>query len=236
MMAKNYYLLLEIAGDASQEQIKSAYRQKARELHPDYYGDNREPFQAIQEAYAVLGDPASRRAYDESLAQERQARLIQQGPSGYRRYPKVEPLIPEQQPQEINPISLHDSFLRYSPSFDELFDRLWSNFSGSPYPKAEHRENLTVEILISREQADHGGSVHLALPVQTACSTCRGRGWVGPFDCLRCRGRGVIIDEYPVEISYPPGIVNSYITQVSLARIGIDNFYLTVDFRVRDGQ
>jgi molecular chaperone DnaJ len=234
-MAKNYYLILEITGDASQEQIKSAYRQKARELHPDYYGEDREPFQNIQEAYAVLGDPARRRAYDDALDQERRTRSMPRGPSRYRRrHPKVEPLIPEQQPEEIESISLHDSFLHYAPSFEELFDRLWSNFSGHPHPKAEHQENLTVEIPLSWEQARRGGQARLTLPVQMACSGCRGRGWVGPFDCLQCRGRGVLTGEYPIEISYPPGIDNSYIRQVSLDHLGIRNFYLTVYFRVRN--
>jgi DnaJ-class molecular chaperone len=239
-MAKNYYLILNVTSDASQEQIKSAYRQKAKELHPDYYGDDREPFQSVQEAYSVLIDPARRRAHDEVLRQERQSHSRQQRTSDYRRYPNVEPLIPEHRTSRVEDLSSPRSVFtdlrdrRYQPSFDELFDRLWSNFSAFGHPKAEHPENLTVEILLSSEEARRGGRVRIALPVQQACSACGGQGWIGPFGCMRCRGTGVLTGEYPVEISYPPDISESYLTQLSLDSIGIQNLYLTVYFRVSD--
>ncbi len=245
-MAKNYYLILDVTNDATQEQIKSAYRRKAKELHPDYYGSDCEPFQSIQEAYAVLHDPARRRAHDESLNRERRPRFVRQRTPDYRRYPHVEPLIPERRTRPIEePLSPRSVFSdlgdrrgrrdrRYRPSFEELFDHLWSNFSGAGHPKAERPENLTVEILLSPEQARRGGEVRIALPVQQACSICGGRGWVGPFECLHCRGSGVLSGEYPLEIPYPAGISESCIRQLSLEAIGIRNLYLTVYFRVSD--
>lgn len=232
-MAKNYYLILDVSNDATPEQIKSAYRRKAKELHPDYYGDNREPFQTIQEAYSVLIDPEQRRAHDATLGQKPRVHVTPQHASASRRPPNVEPLIPEQRPEIDVDLSLSRSFQRYRPSFEELFDRLWSNFSGLSRRKADRRENLTVEILLSAEQAHHGGHVRIALPVQQSCPTCRGRGWVGPFTCARCRGDGVFVGEVPVDVPYPAGITNSFITQLSLDRLGIHNFYLTVYFRVQ---
>ena len=233
-MTKNYYLILEITGDATQEQIKSAYRRKAKALHPEYYGENRELFQSVQEAYAALIDPERRRAYDETLEREKRPQPAQRRTPAYRRHPKVEPLIPEERSGEVEDLSLSHSFLTYRPSYEELFDRLWSNFSVLNRPKTDLRENLTVEILLSAEQARRGGRLRLALPAQLTCPTCRGTGWIGPFACARCNGEGVMHGEYPVEITYPPGISDSYITQVSLNQLGIDNFYLTVYFRVRD--
>ena len=146
----------------------------------------------------------------------------------------MEPLIPEESPLGVEDLSLSRSFSTYRPSYEELFDRLWSNFSVLNRPKAEMREDLTVEILLSAEQARRGGQVRLTLPAQTTCPICRGRGWVGPFSCLRCNGEGVMAGEYPVEITYPPGISNSYITQLPLDQFGIHNFDLTVYFRVSD--
>lgn len=234
-MIKNYYIILEVTRDASPDEIKSAYRRKAKELHPDHYGENREPFQSIQEAYAVLSDPTRRRAHDETLDQEqRRAIPIRHQAAEHRRHPQVEPLIPEEGPPDFEDISLSQSFRTYHPSFEELFDRLWNNFSLFGHPKAEERENLTVEIPLSSAQARRGGRVRIALPAQETCPTCGGRGWVGPFPCLRCDGGGVISGEFPVEVSYPAGISGNYITQLPLDQFGIHNFYLTVYFRVSD--
>jgi len=66
-MSKNYYIILGIPSDSTQTDIKAAYRRLAKEFHPDHYGESQIPFQALQEAYSVLSDPKSRKAYDDSL-------------------------------------------------------------------------------------------------------------------------------------------------------------------------
>ena len=67
-MAKNYYIILGLNRDASDEDIRSAYRRLAKEYHPDHYGRDSGPFLQIQEAYGVLGDPVRKRCYDVSLS------------------------------------------------------------------------------------------------------------------------------------------------------------------------
>ena len=64
------------------------------------------------------------------------------------------------------------------------------------------------------------------------CPTCHGRGGVGPLECLRCRGQGVILSQLPVVASYPEGLTTVYISRIPLDPFGIQNFYLTVRFRV----
>jgi DnaJ-class molecular chaperone len=63
---KNYYSILGVPEDASQDDIKKAFRALAKDAHPDVNDDPKatQRFQEISEAYAVLGDAASRREYD----------------------------------------------------------------------------------------------------------------------------------------------------------------------------
>ena len=68
-MAKDYYAILGVDPDATPAQIKAAYRKKAKEFHPDYYGQDSEPFKAVQEAYSTLIDPERRKAYDRASQQ-----------------------------------------------------------------------------------------------------------------------------------------------------------------------
>src|SRR6201999_1786375 len=66
IVAEDYYALLGIRRDASQAEIKSAYRRLARELHPDVNPDpeTQEKFKEITQAYEVLGDAEKRQMYD----------------------------------------------------------------------------------------------------------------------------------------------------------------------------
>lgn len=64
----DYYRILNIGRNASQEDIKKAYRRLSRKYHPDNAGEQaREQFDRVQEAYGVLGDEKKRAAYDERM-------------------------------------------------------------------------------------------------------------------------------------------------------------------------
>jgi hypothetical protein len=142
-------------------------------------------------------------------------------------------LIPEPQPIDLDPLSLTRSFHSYSPSFDEIFDHLWRNFD-PVQPKVENLESLNVEILLTPWEAHRGGRVRILVPARLTCPTCHDRGGVGFFECRRCAGQGVIEGEYPVSITFPPGISHNYVVSVPLDRLGIHNFFLTVLFSVSD--
>ena len=232
-MAKNYYFILGIKSDASLDEIKAAYRQQVKEYHPDYYGENSGPFQDIQEAYSVLTNPQRRQDYDVHIHKARTKRVPE--------LTGVEPLVPERKKtvepliqDDLGDISLTRSFQSYHPSFDEIFDRLWSNFSSLSHPKSETIQSLTVEVPIRSVQARQGGHVRIMIPAIAVCPTCRGRGDVGPYECWRCTGEGAITGEYPMSIAIPSGIQNNYILEIPLSRFGIHNLYLKIIFRVAD--
>src|SRR5207342_1260542 len=66
LVAADYYALLKIRRDATQDEVKRAYRRLARELHPDVNPDpeTQERFKEITQAYEVLSDTDKRRMYD----------------------------------------------------------------------------------------------------------------------------------------------------------------------------
>jgi len=88
-----------------------------------------------------------------------------------------EPLIPEERSTDFGNISLVRSFQTFTPSFDEIFDWLWSNLSR---PKAEGIQGLAMEVPVTLEQPRCGGQARILVPAQACCPTCRGYGGVGP--------------------------------------------------------
>ncbi len=222
-MKRDLHSLLGLKSDASVDLIESAYRESVSKLSPDLLEQDREIFLRIQMAYSRLIDSRRRKADDETLRGEK--RPLSPAPKN-----PVETLAPEKT-VDLGEVSLIHSFQKIQPSFEQLFDRLWSNFTLLSRPKAETIESLNVEILLSPEEALRGGQVRVLIPSQFKCPTCEGHGGVGLFECWRCNGRGVVAGEYPLLISFSRGI-SEYLVEIPLDRFGIQNFYLKVYFRL----
>ncbi len=220
-MTPNLYDVLGVDAEASPEQIQAAYVHWARQVAPDRDTPLTQPLKELQAAYAVLANPERRREYD-SRAQQR--------PASNKAEPFRAPEPSARPPSKE--YSLRDSFASAHPSFDELFDRFWGNFSELSRPKAEHIESLTLEIPLNPEAAQAGGCARVLIPARARCPACSGRGALGVYQCWQCEGHGSITADYPVDLTYPAGIVNEYAVQVPLTQFGIENFYLTVRFRV----
>jgi molecular chaperone DnaJ len=227
-MRKNYYLILRLAPDATMDQIRSAFRRRAIELHPDLSSAESDQFIELQEAYDVLSDPARRAIYDRET-EEIPIRRIPARPAEtvIARRHRTEPLTTAGFEEK----SLFRSFETFSPSLDELFERLWSNFDLLTRPKAERLESLNVEVPLSPRQSFVGGAVRILVPARLVCPACGGHGSVGPYECSHCEGHGALTGEYPVTVAYPAGLQQDYIVRLPLDRFGIQNFYLTVRFR-----
>ncbi|MGD8992623.1 MAG: DnaJ domain-containing protein [Desulfobacterales bacterium] len=225
-MAKSYFAILGISPNATGDEIKSAYRRLVKEFHPDHYTGSSERFRNIQEAYSVLGHQRSRREYEQRI---RKSSI--KTPLKATTYPKPEPLIPEEGPVHIGEVSPVRSFQSFTPSFDEIFDWLWNNFSDLAQPKSARVQNLTLEVILTPEQARRGGNARVTVPAQAVCPTCRGHGDVGFYECLRCAGEGAISGEIPVSVSFPPGLTKDHAVMIPLDRFGISNTHITVLFR-----
>lgn len=228
-MPKSYFAILGVTSSASTNEIRAAYRQLAKEFHPDHFKGGSGPFREIQEAYSVLGNTQRRREYEQSLGKlpiRRHARNMVN--------PEPEPLVPGRGPVDIGVISPVRSFQTFRPSFDEIFEWLWGNLSSIDRPKSGRVQNLTLEVPLTMDQASRGGEAKVIVPVRTTCLICRGSGSMGYYDCTRCAGKGAIAGEVPVSIAFPPGLSKDHAIVIPLDRFGIRNLQLTVLFRITD--
>lgn len=231
-MAKSYFIILGVSPGATADEIKSAYRRLAKEFHPDHYTGGNETFREIQEAYSVLGNARRRREYEQQIP-KKPINVPVKRPT---HYPEPEPLIPEHRPIDVGDISPVRSFQTFSPSFNEVFDWLWSNFSNLTRPKSGRIQNVTFEVPLTRDQAFRGGTAKVMVPAESVCPTCRGYGGIKPYECSRCVGEGHISGEMPVSISFPPGLTKDHAVMIPLDRFGIRNLHMTVLFRPTDAK
>ncbi len=230
-MPKNYYIILGIPASSTQEDIKAAYKRLAKEYHPDRYPKGHTPFQNIQEAYSVLGDPTSRREYDQRRSGRPVPTFYRSGNSAAHEHPAstVEPLIPEDAAHECEPLRPPHAFQRYRPTFDERFEQ---SFNTIEELHSEEREDVpgAITVALSPDQARRGGQVRVAIPARLRCPACRGRGATGFYECWRCSGSGLIRGTFPVIIAYPPGIRDTHTAWLSLDRYGLPGRQLSINF------
>ena len=172
-MATDYYALLKIRRDATQEEVKRAYRRLARELHPDVNPDpeTQERFKEITQAYEVLSDTEKRRMYDMG----------------------VDPFAPAGSGSGGNPFGSG-----FSPFTD--LEQFFSGTVGGattrgPRSRAQRGRNATIRIELDLAECSFGTTRELTVDTAVVCPTCSGEGTAPgthPQTCDICGGRGEV--------------------------------------------
>jgi len=171
MAKRDFYDVLGVNRDASDEDIKKAYRKLAMKHHPDRNPDNpkaEEAFKEAKEAYEILSDEKKRAAYDTyGHAGVDQAAAAGAGGAG---------------------------FSNFSEAFGDIFgDIFGGNRQGrsNVYRGADLRYNLEITL----EQAAHGFETKIRVPTMAKCETCHGSGakaGTQPSTCPTCSGQGQV--------------------------------------------
>jgi molecular chaperone DnaJ len=176
----DYYKTLGVAKNATQEEIKKAYRKLARQYHPDRNEGNKdaeERFKAVQEAYDVVGDAEKRKQYDRGTGP------FAAGGPGFGGF---------------DPGS-------FAGGFGDILSNLFGGapgggtagggpFTGRGRQPGQPGRDLETEVSISFAQSIEGAQVPLAVPTSAPCTTCHGSGakpGTSPTICPACQGRGV---------------------------------------------
>jgi len=174
---KDFYKVLGVSKNASADDVKKAYRQLARDNHPDSKPGNKaaeERFKAVSEAYAVLSSPEKRKEYDQQRAAF--------GGSGGFRFPGGGTSSPGN-----------------TGNFD-ISDLLGGMFGTGTPPRARtstpprRGADVETDVSVSFEQAVEGVTVPLRTTSDDACPSCRGTGAKAgtvPRVCYNCEGTGM---------------------------------------------
>lgn len=167
-MATDYYALLGVDPGCTPEELKKAYRARARELHPDAHPDDPESearFKEVAIAYEVLSDPEKRARYDRF------------GPDG------------------VNGGAGGDPF-GFSGGFGDIFSQIFGGGMGASRPSGPPAgADLEVTARLSFADAVFGAKVPVEVRTAVPCSDCEATGSAGgaePAVCPDCHGSGQV--------------------------------------------
>ncbi len=172
---RDYYDVLGVERKASGEEIKKAYRRKAKELHPDRNSDNpnaESQFKEVNEAYDVLKDPQKKAAYD----QFGHAAVDGSMGSGAR--------------------GAHGA--EFGSAFSDVFEDLFGDFMGGRGGRragARRGADLRYNLAVTLEEAFTGKQATITVPGAVECDACKGTGAAGgaqPQSCPTCAGMGKV--------------------------------------------
>lgn len=183
MAKRDFYDVLGVSRGASADELKKAYRQKAKQLHPDRNADNpnaEAQFKEVNEAYEALKDPEKKAAYDRfgHAAFEGGMGGGQRGPRG----------------------GMHPGGGDFGSAFSDVFEDLFGDFMGGGgrgggRQRASRGSDLRYNMRITLEDAYAGVQKSIRVPSLASCDACNGTGAEGgaePVTCPTCSGMGKV--------------------------------------------
>jgi len=205
---KDYYGVLGVKKNASQEDIRKAFRKLARKYHPDVNpGDKKaeEKFKEMSEANDVLSDPKKRKIYDQlgfysdnidPAAAEAYARGGGFGAGGFGAGPSAGSRRSEDVPFDFQGFDFSDlgGGRTGGGGFRDIFSSMFGGGRGTAMEtEPEAGSDLEYQVNIGFWDAIRGTVMRLNITRQDTCSNCSGTGVVGkPQTCPRCNGSGQV--------------------------------------------
>lgn len=213
---KDYYQILGVPRDASDDEIKKAFRRLARQYHPDVAKNKREAeekFKEINEAYEVLSDPVKRKRYD-ALGANWKAGQEFRPPPGWEPF-EHEFVRWDNFGQAGTGFEFHFGGTGFSDFFEQLFGRMRWAGAGSRFSRDLFEDEQGIktgrdiegDIMVTLEEAARGSvrtvTVHRTVP----CTACGGSGERYGQTCSECAGTGQTKKTDTFKVKIPPGVV-----------------------------
>ena len=208
---KDYYEVLGIKRDASQDQIKQAYRKLARKFHPDLNpGDKsaEEQFKGLQEAYDVLSDPENRKLYDQYgdnwravksgagapppgwEGAQRSTRGAGTGAGGF----------------DFGDFDFSDFRSAGGAGGFDIFEEMFGGSGRGRGRRSGRGRDVEAELELSIEEAHRGVRRTIQMQVAETCPTCGGSGLKDGKPCETCGGAGEVLKPKRIEVNIPFGV------------------------------
>jgi molecular chaperone DnaJ len=182
LAARNYYDVLGVSKDATQDEIKKAYRKLAQKYHPDVNPGNKEAeekFKEISDAYSILGDEQKRKQYDD------RARMFGDGAAGYGGYGQY----------NVRPEDFQNSFDFSDLGLGNIFDFFGGGRTKARAAAPQRGSDIAYNVNISFRDALKGVQTTLNVTKDSVCDSCQGTGAKNATaikTCDVCGGRGVV--------------------------------------------
>ncbi len=182
-MSKDYYEILGVSRDASQEEIKKAFRKLAQKYHPDKPGGDEKKFKEISEAYSVLSDEKKRKQYDMFGSASAQGA----GFGGFEGFDFS---------NFQNAGFDFSGFGQGSGSVEfDLGDIFAEFFGGSKTRKHKKAKgpDVQIDLEIDLKDAIYGAKKEIEFKKYFPCNTCNASGAKATETCKKCGGKGVLV-------------------------------------------
>jgi len=213
---KDYYEVLGVPRNATDDEIKKAFRRLARQYHPDVAKNKREAeekFKEINEAYEVLSDPEKRKRYD-ALGANWKAGQEFTPPPGW-------------EPFEHEFVRWSDFGGRgagfefsfggtgFSDFFEQLFGSMGRAHPGTRFDRDAFEEesftqrgrDIEGDIMVTLEEAVRGSVRTVSVHRTVQCAECNGSGTRHGRICTACSGTGRMRKTDTFKVKVPPGVV-----------------------------
>jgi molecular chaperone DnaJ len=203
---KNYYEILGVNENSSQDEIKKAYKKLSKQFHPDVNPEGEDRFKEISEAYENIGEESKRQTYDQKRNNpfgnftngfDIHSMFEQMMNGGPRQAPKAPDKVLD---VVVSPV---ESYLGTKKELKYTFYNICKPCNGEGGDK-------------KRCQVCNGSGVIIQVfgtgmfnhRIQTQCHGCNGKGSIIENMCKSCSGNGVVVETENLTVSLPKNIDN----------------------------